>query len=129
VLNFFMRNHFRISIFPPVLRDVWSLRTSCEKKAQERSPALSKPVLPHMSHICQPFEGIISLTVHNAEEKVLNSLRNRPALAFTHSDLVHLGHRSDLGGCAGEKDFIGDVKRLAGNQMLLYPESQCAGDL
>jgi len=56
--------------------------------------------------------------VHDPVEFLLDRLRDGSNLPFAYGDPVDRTDRGDLGGCAGEENFVGDVKRFTRNLLL-----------
>ena len=79
----------------------------------ERPPALVTRVRPR----------------HSLEERLLQLLGDRSALAIANLAVVDLADRRQLGGRAGQEDFVGDVEVVAGERGLDDFEAPVAGDL
>ncbi|EAU63378.1 hypothetical protein STIAU_7170 [Stigmatella aurantiaca DW4/3-1] len=81
------------------------------------------------SDVGQPLGVAGFLAADDPEVGVLDELGNGARLAFAHRAVVHLAHRGDLRGGAGEEDLVADVERVAGEGDFLHAAATVADEL
>src|SRR5208282_1506490 len=77
----------------------------------------------------QPVIAVRLLTANNPIKLRLQRLGHGAELALAHGDLVDGTNGRDFGGSAGEKNFVGDVQRLAWYLLLHDLDAEVARDL
>src|SRR5208337_4474441 len=66
----------------------------------------------------KPAILVLRLALHDGKEAFLQAQGNRTGLAFAHYNAVHGADGCDLRSRAGEKDFVGDIKQFARDDLL-----------
>src|SRR3954466_6256126 len=72
------------------------------------------------THVREPAVDVGDAAVDDVEERVLQPLGDRTALAGADRDAIDRSDRRDLRGRADDEDFVGGVERLARYDRLLH---------